>query len=100
MADPRRVELQRQLEQLAQEVAADGGATLHLADGDGILQMIASTATPAPSESHLLARIGRNAAALLQAADAAMYATKRGERDAGRGGYGAAAERAAVRLAG
>ncbi|HUG47823.1 MAG TPA: diguanylate cyclase [Candidatus Limnocylindria bacterium] len=58
MAEPHRVELLEVLTQIARDVGADGGATLYLDEGDGVLEQVASTvpATQPPERRDWLGR--------------------------------------------
>jgi len=61
MAEPHRVHLQALLAQLARDAGADAGASLYLDDGDGVLELIASThAAGQHATSDLLRRLRRS----------------------------------------
>jgi diguanylate cyclase (GGDEF)-like protein len=57
MAEPHRVRLHEQLARLAGDVGADGGASLYLDDGDGVLEQVASTLPPKVEPRGLLRRL-------------------------------------------
>src|SRR6187401_30483 len=56
MAEARQKELTGVLEELCQAVAADGGAALHLDDGEGVLQRVAFTVACGARSPRLLDR--------------------------------------------
>ncbi len=64
MAEPHRVGLLELLSELARDVGADAGASLYLDDGDGVLELVASTLGPSrPSRTRdLLGRLRRGRA--------------------------------------
>ena len=59
MAEPHRVHLLELLAQLARDVGADGGASLYLDDGDGVLEQVVSTVPEQPVAGDLLSRLRR-----------------------------------------
>ncbi|CAN5791950.1 hypothetical protein BH24CHL6_BH24CHL6_13650 [soil metagenome] len=60
MAEPHRAHLFELLTRLARDVGADGGASLYLDDGDGVLEQVASTLPHRAGPHGLLSRLRRS----------------------------------------